>query len=48
MTVIEIPIKNTDEVVEVDLADLPEVSEIISILQEEESPRDLYYKFAVN
>lgn len=46
---IDIPVKDSDEVVEVNLNELPEqASDIIFILQEEESSRNLYLQFAVS
>jgi len=49
MSVIEIPLKNSEEVLEVSLSDLHENSnEILNILNQEEAPLALYLNFAVN
>jgi len=49
MSVIEIPLKNSEEVLEVSLSDLHENSnEILNILHQEEAPLSLYLNFAVN
>lgn len=46
--IIEIPVKGSDEVVEVNLDELPDQpGDIIFILQEEEASRNLYLRFAV-
>lgn len=48
MSVIEIPLKNSEEVLEVSLSDLHENSnEILSILHQEEAPLALYLNFAL-
>lgn len=48
MAIIEIPVKGSDEVVEVSLDELPDQpGDIIYILQEEEASRNLYLRFAV-
>jgi len=48
MSSICIPVKNSTEVVEVFLDELPEDAEdIVYILQEEETARGLYLQFAV-
>jgi hypothetical protein len=48
MSHIDIPVKDSDEVVEVSIDELPEqASDIVYILREEESTRDLYLRFAV-
>jgi hypothetical protein len=49
MTIIEIPVKGSDEVVEVNLDELPDQpGDIMYILQEEEASRNLYLRFAVS
>jgi len=48
MSVIEIPLKNSEEVLEVSLSDLHENSnEILNILHQEEAPLSLYLNFAL-
>ncbi|OUM70506.1 hypothetical protein PIROE2DRAFT_56800 [Piromyces sp. E2] len=48
MSVIEIPLKNSEEVLEVSLSDLHENSnEILNILNQEEAPLALYLNFAL-
>lgn len=49
MTSIEIPLKESTEVVEVFLDELPEDPQEISvIIADESAPISLYYQFAVN
>jgi RNA polymerase-associated protein CTR9 len=44
---VEIPIKGTDEVIEVTLDEIPEAEEILSILRDEEPGFDIWYVFAL-
>ena len=48
MVVVEVPLKASEEVLEIDTDDLPtQAQEIIDILTEEEAPLSFYLTFAV-
>ncbi|WAR02159.1 CTR9-like protein, partial [Mya arenaria] len=47
MAAIEIPLRDTDEVIELDLAQLPEGEEVLSILRQEVAPLHIWYTLAL-
>lgn len=47
MSAIQIPVRDSDEVVEISLSDLPnEIDDVIGILQAELAPIDIWIQFA--
>ncbi|XP_052225618.1 RNA polymerase-associated protein CTR9 homolog [Dreissena polymorpha] len=47
MAAIEIPLRDTDEVIELDLSQLPEGEEVLSILRQEVAPLHIWYTLAL-
>ena len=46
-TTIEIPLRDTDEVIELDLEQLPEGDEVLGILQQEKAPYSIWVTLAL-
>ena len=46
-TTIEIPLRDTDEVIELDLEQLPEGDEVLGILQQEKAPYGIWVTLAL-